>query len=202
MKPNRSCGQEGGGLENQRAAYRRSRGSGCSRVRARTDRARYLPEATSILTRPVRPSESMYSICCIGEENAALRVNEQLQLPDSVVPPGLRSPPAVSRTGGLAPARDGAFELACRAARAGWRRPARAGGGAPSCKPDRWRCRVRPSFASDSPAFESICNSLFLGTPVIRLLEDPSYMLASSISPIACLSVTAIVARLPGCSYR
>ena len=48
----------------------------------------------------------------IGVEHASLGVDGELQLPGGAVPLGVRGPAAVSRTRGLAPARDSALELA------------------------------------------------------------------------------------------
>ena len=48
----------------------------------------------------------------IGVENTSLLVDGELQLPGSAVPLGVRGPATVSRTRGLAPARDSALELA------------------------------------------------------------------------------------------
>ena len=48
----------------------------------------------------------------IGVEHAAPGVDGELQLPGSAVPLGVRGPATVSRTRGLAPARDSALELA------------------------------------------------------------------------------------------
>ena len=48
----------------------------------------------------------------IGVENTSLLVDGELQLPGGLVPLGVRGPATVSRTRGLAPARDSALELA------------------------------------------------------------------------------------------
>ena len=78
----------------------------------------------------------------IGVEHASLGVDGELQLPGGAVPLGVRGPAAVSRTRGLAPARDSDLELAVEPY-APDGRPARASVGVRGRRPGRWPCRAR-----------------------------------------------------------
>ena len=93
----------------------------------------------------------------IGVENTSLLVDGELQLPGSAVPLGVRGPATVSRTRGLAPARDSALELAVEPYAPDGGAPARASVGVRDRRPGRWPCRARAGRVGGGERRDLMC---------------------------------------------